>query len=128
MKGRLHQGCREPQGFQAQRGREEVYTEGPKGLRGGLVAEHEKPDHPAMILVSSSVGGQSDYGRNSVEAKLEGAQLGRLSWEKVIEVPGGAGGRDFNMCAHPKTLLLLRSTSAQRLWGTPGLSFLNCQG
>lgn len=30
-------------------------------------------------------------------------------------VAGGVGGRDFIMCAHPKTLLLLRSKSAQTL-------------
>lgn len=39
------------------------------------MAEPEKPDHPAMILVSFSAEEQSDYGRSSVEAKFEGAQL-----------------------------------------------------
>lgn len=39
------------------------------------MAEHEKPDRPAMILVSFSVEEQSDYGRSSAEAKFEGVQL-----------------------------------------------------
>lgn len=45
-------------------------------LRGkeGVTSE-QKPDHSAMILVSLSVEEQSDYGRSSVEAKFEGAQL-----------------------------------------------------
>lgn len=39
------------------------------------MAEPEKPDHAAMILVSLSVEEQLEYGRSSVEAKFEGAQL-----------------------------------------------------